>query len=106
MFSEIVTTASGLVCLLTLLSMLIKPVREWLLGIKEQRKSTKEQQEGIKCLLRAEIVRLYYKHQDSRTLQEYEWGMLDACYQAYRRLGGNSFIVKLYEEMKEWSIAR
>lgn len=106
MFSEIVTTASGIVCLLTLLSLLIKPVREWLLGIKEQRKSTKEQQEGIKCLLRAEIVRLYYKHQDSQTLQEYEWGMLDACYQAYRRLGGNSFIVKLYEEMKKWSIAR
>lgn len=99
MFSEIVTTASGIVCLLTLLSLLIKPVREWLLGIKEQK-------DGIKCLLRAEIVRLYYKHQDSRTLQEYEWGMLDACYQAYRRLGGNSFIVKLYEEMKDWSIVR
>ena len=106
MFSEIVTTASGLVCLLTLLSLLIKPVRECLLGIKEQRKSTKEQQEGIKCLLRAEIVRLYYKHQDRESLQEYEWAMLDACYQAYRRLGGNSFIVKLYEEMKDWSIAR
>ena len=106
MFSEIVTTASGIVCLLTLLSLLIKPVREGMLGIKEQRQSTKEQQEGIKCLLRAEIVRLYYKHQDSLTLQEYEWGMLDARYQAYRRLGGNSFIVKLYEEMKEWTIVR
>ena len=79
MFSEIVTTASGLVCLLTLLSLLIRPVREWLLGIKEQRKSTKEQQEGIKCLLRAEIVRLYYKHQDSESLQEYEWAMRDGC---------------------------
>ena len=77
MFSEIVTTASGLVCLLTLLSLLIKPVREWLLGAKEQK-------DGIRCLLRAEIVRLYYKHQDSESLQEYEWVMLDACYQAKR----------------------
>ncbi len=99
MFSEIVTTASGIVCLLTLLSLLIKPVREWLMGAKEQK-------DGIRCLLRAEIVRLYYKHQDSESLQEYEWAMLDACYQAYRRLGGNSFIVKLYEEMKKWTIVR
>lgn len=106
MFSEIVTTASGIVCLLTLLSLLIKPVREWMLGIKEQRKSTKEQQEGIKCLLRAEIVKMYYKHQDKEELHEYEWEMLDACYQAYRRLKGNSFIVKLYEEMKKWTIVR
>lgn len=99
MFAEIVTTASGIVCLLTLASLLIKPVREWMLGAKEQK-------DGIKCLLRAEIVKMYYKHQDKEELHEYEWAMLDACYQAYRRLKGNSFIVKLYEEMKTWTIVR
>ena len=99
MFHEIVNAASGIVCLITLLSLLIKPVREWLLGIKEQK-------DGIKCLLRAEIVKMYYKHQDDEVLHEYEWAMLDACYQAYRRLKGNSFVVKLYEEMKTWTIVR
>ena len=101
MFSEIVTTASGLVCLLTLLSLLIKPVREWLLGIKEQRKSTKEQQEGIKCLLRAEIIRDHSHYMEKGYIPIYAMENVLESYAAYHSLGGNGTITKMVEELKQ-----
>lgn len=60
--------------------------------------------EGQKCLLRAEITRLYYRHADKRTLRQYEYENLEHCYRAYKALKGNSFIDRIYKEMQEWDI--
>lgn len=81
----------------TCAALIIKPVREWLLGTEAIR-------EGQRCLLRAEIVRLYYRHREEKKLREYEFKLLEQCYKAYRALGGNSFIDRIYEEMQEWEI--
>ena len=81
----------------TCAALLIKPVREWLMG-------TKVIKEGQRCLLRTEIVRIYYRNKDSKQLREYEFRNLEQCYRAYKALGGNSFIDRLYEEMQEWDI--
>lgn len=78
-------------------ALLIKPIREWLLGTEQVR-------EGQRCLLRSEIVRLYYRNKDTKTLHEYEFRNLEQCYKAYKALGGNSFIDHLYAEMQEWEI--
>lgn len=96
-FAEIVQWAKDICSIATCAALLIKPVREWLMGTKEIR-------EGQRCLLRSEIVRIYYRHHDDRKLREYEYKNLEQCYEAYKALKGNSFIDRLHEEMKEWDI--
>ena len=78
-------------------SLCCKPIREKLFGISKA-------VEGQKCLLRAEILRTYYRNLDSKHLREYEYTNLSQCYDAYIALGGNSFIKKIYAEMQEWDI--
>ena len=54
---EIVQLAKDICSVAACAALLIKPVREWMLGTKEIR-------EGQRCLLRSEIVRIYYRHND------------------------------------------
>lgn len=89
---------AGDICqIATCCALLIKPVREWLLGTEKIR-------EGQRCLLRSEIVHIYYRHKEDKQLREYEFRNLEQCYRAYKALGGNSFIDHLYAEMQEWEI--
>lgn len=60
--------------------------------------------EGQRCLLRTEIVRIYYRHHDDRKLHEYEYKNMEECYKAYKALKGNSFIDRIHAEMQEWDI--
>ena len=95
--AEIVQWAKDICSIATCAALLIKPVREWLMGTKEIR-------EGQRCLLRSEIVRIYYRHHDDRRLREYEFKNMEQCYEAYKALKGNSFVDRIHEEMKEWDI--
>lgn len=89
---------AGDICqIVTCVALLIRPVREYILGTEYIR-------EGQRCLLRSEIVRIYYRHVKDRQLREYEFRNLVQCYQAYKALGGNSFIDRINEEMQEWEI--
>ena len=89
---------AGDICqIVTCAALLIKPIRDWILGTEKIR-------EGQRCLLRAEIVRTYYRHKDDRSLREYDFRNLEQCYSAYKCLGGNSFIDHIYAEMQEWDI--
>lgn len=95
---QIIAEHAGDICqIATCGALLIKPVREWLLGTEKIR-------EGQRCLLRSEIVRIYYRHKDDKKLREYEFRNLEQCYRAYKALGGNSFIDHIYAEMQEWDI--
>lgn len=96
-FDDIVQLAKDLVSLATFAALLIRPVREFLLG-------TKDMQEGLRCLLRSEIVRIYYRHHEERKLREYEFKNMKQCYKAYKALKGNSFIDHIHDEMEEWEI--
>lgn len=94
---EIVQWAKDICSIATCAALLIRPVREWLMGTKEIR-------EGQRCLLRAEIVRIYYRHNDDRRLKEYEFKNMQQCYEAYKAMNGNSFIDRIHAEMLEWTI--
>lgn len=95
---QIIADHAGDVCqIFTCAALLIKPVREWILGTAKIR-------EGQRCLLRSEIVRIYYRHKADNELKEYEFRNLEECYKAYKALGGNSFIDHIYAEMQEWDI--
>ena len=89
--------AGDLCQLATCAALLIRPVREWMFG-------TTLIKEGLRCLLRSEIVSIYYRHRDDKTLKEYEYKNLEFCHKAYKALKGNSFIDHIHAEMQEWEI--
>lgn len=94
---DIASVAVMVTQIVTCAVLLIKPLREWVLGVEDVR-------EGQRCLLRSQIVRIYYHNVDNQTLRQYEYELLVACYKAYKRLGGNSFIDHIYQEMQTWTI--
>ena len=95
---QIIADHAGDICqIATCAALLIKPIREWLLGTKDMR-------DGQRCLLRDAIMQIYREHKETRELSEYEYRHLEYCYKAYKRLGGNSFIDHIYAEMQEWDI--
>lgn len=59
---------------------------------------------GQKCLLRSEMLRIYYRHLDAKTLRQYEFENFSMLYEAYKKLKGNSFIDKVYNEVKTWKV--
>lgn len=89
--------AKDICSIATCAALLIRPIREWIMGTREIR-------EGQRCLLRSEIVRIYYRHNDDRKLREYEFKNMEQCYEAYKSLHGNSFIDRIHDEMKSWDI--
>lgn len=96
----LVGKVAGAVCSVgTLAALLVKPVREWLFGVDAAR-------DGQRCLLRAEIVRIYYRNREDKTLREYEFRNMSECYAAYKRLGGNSFVEHIFEEMQHWDVTQ
>ena len=94
---DIASTALMITQIATCAVLLIKPLREWVMGIGDVR-------EGQRCLLRSQIVRIYYHNVDRQTMRQYEYENMVACYKAYKKLGGNSFIDHIHEEMETWTI--
>ena len=93
----IADNAGDICTIATCAALIIKPIREWLMGTGALR-------EGQRCLLRTEIVRIYYRHHDDRKLHEYEYKNMEECYKAYKALKGNSFVDRIHAEMQEWDI--
>jgi hypothetical protein len=59
---------------------------------------------GLKCLLRSEMLRLYYHHKENGKIRQYELENFVFLYKAYKALKGNSFIDKIYKEVMSWEV--
>lgn len=59
---------------------------------------------GTKCQLRSEMLRTYYHNRDSKTIRQYEYENFIYLYEAYKALKGNSFIDRIYDEIRTWKI--
>lgn len=59
---------------------------------------------GTKCQLRSEMLRIYYRHKETGTIRQYEYENFVLLYESYKALRGNSFIDKIYHEIKKWEI--
>ena len=59
---------------------------------------------GQKCLLRSEMLRIYYRHLEQEMMRQYEFENFTMLYDAYKKLRGNSFIDKVYNEVKTWKV--
>ena len=60
--------------------------------------------DGTKCQLRSEMLRIYYHNKETRKIRQYEFENFVLLYEAYKALKGNSFIDKIYTEVKEWEV--
>lgn len=59
---------------------------------------------GLKCLLRSEMLQIYYHNRESKTIRQYEYENFLFLYSAYKTLRGNSFIDKIKKEVDEWEV--
>lgn len=57
-----------------------------------------------KCQLRSEMLRIYYHNRETKEIRQYEYENFVFLYEAYKALKGNSFIDKIYNEIKTWEI--
>ena len=83
--------------IIAFLAILVKPVREWLFGMKDIR-------EAQKCQLRSDMLHTYYKHREEDTIRQYEKENFLMEYKAYKRLKGNSFIDDIEKEIRTWDV--
>lgn len=75
----------------------LKPLRDKLFGIRDI-------SNGVECLLRSDMLRMYYKHQDAETIRQHERQNFEAEYAAYKALGGNSFMDDIYHDVCAWKV--
>lgn len=59
---------------------------------------------GTKCQLRSEILRIYYHNKESEKIRQYEYENFIMLYEAYKALKGNSFVDKIYNEVRTWDV--
>jgi len=79
------------------LCLLVKPLRNRVLGLNDVR-------EGQRCLLRSDILNVYYKYREQKTIRQYEYENVVLLYKAYKALGGNTFVDHIYNEINEWEV--
>ena len=59
---------------------------------------------GMKCLLRSEMLHIYYCNKDDEIIRQYELENFVYLYKAYKAIKGNSFIDKIYKEVMTWEV--
>lgn len=79
------------------LCLLVKPLRNRILGLNDVR-------EGQRCLLRSDILNVYYKYREEKQIRQYEYENVVLLYKAYKALGGNTFVDHIYNEINEWEV--
>ena len=96
--SMILQICSLITSLAAAIAILVKPIRKKLFG-------TKSIEEGQRCMLRAEMLSIYYKSKDAGDkVRQYEFENFVLMYLAYKALGGNSFIDEINEKVKKMEV--
>lgn len=98
-FLALVAVVDGVLVICGAVVFLVKPLRSRFFKDKEQRN-------GIMCLLRKDMLDIYYANKDSKVIREYEYKNFISCYEAYKAMGGNSFIDHIKVEVDDFVIER
>ena len=99
-FAAFAQVCGFVVTIAAAISLFVKPVRAKIFGINEI-------MEGQKCLLRAEMLQIYYRGKDNgNKLRQYEFENFCLLYAAYKAEKGNSFIDKVNKEVQEMEVVQ
>ena len=66
----------------------------------------KRAKNGQLCLLRNELLKIYYKYKDAEALPQYEAQNFTLMYDAYKARGGNSFIDEVHKHVIKWELSK
>lgn len=102
--TEYIKTAAEIVAILGFLGSMVKLFKDQKKTKEEAQKEQEKSKEGQKCLLRAEMLKIYYHNKDQKKIRQFELQNFLLMYQAYKALGGNSFIDEVYEAVTSWEI--
>lgn len=98
---RIITTIAQLAAAVSTIAaalvLLIKPIRGRVLGLEKI-------QAGQRCLLRSDMLRIYYRHKEDERIRQHEYENFLMEYGAYKALKGNSFVDRIKEEVTSWDI--
>ena len=89
--------ASAISGILAFVVLFVRPIRDKVTGAKELR-------EGLRCQLRSDMLRTYYRHKDDKSIRQYEMENFIMEYKAYKALHGNSFVDLIEKEVKTWEV--
>lgn len=89
-----IVAIAGVITALSGAGVILWKVRKWIVNIIE----------GMKCQLRSDMLRTYYKNKDKKTIRQFELENFTMSYDAYRALGGNSFIEEVHSDVLKWEI--
>ena len=71
---------------------------------RKNKKQMDKLADGVKCQLRSDMLRIYYHNREDKQIRQYEYENFVFLYEAYKALKGNSFIDKIYEEIKGFEV--
>lgn len=74
--------------------------------LKNYKKRENTQQEALKCLLRSAITSKYYVYNELGSIPLYEKENLNYMNEQYIKMGGNSYIAKIMEEINKLPIKK
>lgn len=69
---------------------------------KEIRHIKKNSADGVKCSLRNDILFIYMMNKKEKALTIQEKQAINYSFELYNKLGGNSFIKDIVNEMNDW----
>lgn len=95
--SKLAALCSEVTVILAAVAMLVKPLRNKLLGLDKLA-------DALRCQLRHDMLHTYYRRQEDRTIRQYELEDFLFLYRGYKALGGNSFIDRIKDEVDDWEV--
>ena len=95
--ARVASVCSEITVIVGALALLIKPIRNKILGFDKLT-------DALKCQLRHDMLHTYYRHKDDHKIRQYELEDFTYLYKGYKALGGNSFIDKIKEEVDKWEV--
>ena len=97
MFDEII-----LKVILTVVGFITTGVLGYLVAkLKNYKKRDTNQEEALKCLLRSNLVNQYFVYKETKKMPYYCKQNWYAMFEAYKNLGGNSFVIDLKQKIDD-----
>lgn len=102
--TEIIAIGTEIITLIGVVIPVFRTIKTIYESVKSQADKIELINDGIRCQLRTEMMNTYYANKDKKQIREYEAENFIKCYHAYKALGGNSFIDRVYDEVMTWEV--
>lgn len=99
-----VTHQSGKTELQQQIEVIRRMLEEHLETDKQKQVQAALDQEALLCILRNSITKIYYDYLPHKQIPAHEYKNMIFLAEAYIKLGGNSYVSTIVENMKDWDV--